>query len=68
MLKRIRLQPLEDMVAAKPVPCIGKHATMPVQTKLAKLVLTSIAIYYTTMLNFPVEVLMKIDSIRRVFL
>jgi hypothetical protein len=33
-----------------------------------KSVLISIAIYYITVLNVPVEVLMKIDSIRRSFL
>jgi hypothetical protein len=30
--------------------------------------LTSIAIYYITVLNVPIEILMKIDSIRRTFL
>ena len=35
---------------------------------LVKAVLTSIAIYYSTILEVPVEVLLKIDSIRRAFL
>jgi hypothetical protein len=38
------------------------------RSSLVKSVLTSIAIYYITMLNIPIEVLMKIDSIRRAFL
>jgi hypothetical protein len=67
-LKRVHFQPLEDKVAAKLVPWIGKHATMASHATLVKSVLTSIAIYYITVLNVPVEVLMKIDSIRRAFL
>jgi hypothetical protein len=35
---------------------------------LVSSVLTSIATYYITILNVPMEVLMKIDSIRRAFL
>jgi hypothetical protein len=38
------------------------------RTTLVKSVLTSIAIYYITVLNIPLEVLMKIDSVRRAFL
>jgi hypothetical protein len=67
-LKRIHFQPLEDKVAAKLLPWIGKHVTMAGRSTLVKYVLTSIAIYYITVLNVPVEVLMKIDSIRRAFL
>jgi hypothetical protein len=37
-------------------------------TSLVKSVLTSIAVYYITILNIPIEVLLKIDSIRRAFL
>jgi hypothetical protein len=67
-LKRIHFQPLEDKVAAKLIPWIGKHTTMAGRATLVKSVLTSIAIYYITVLNVPIEVLMKIDSIRRAFL
>jgi hypothetical protein len=67
-LKRIHFQPLEDKVAAKLVPWLGKHATMAGRATLVKSVLTSIVIYYITVLNVPIEVLMKIDSIRRAFL
>jgi hypothetical protein len=38
------------------------------RTTLVKSILTRIAIYYITVLNIPLEVLMKIDSIRRAFL
>jgi hypothetical protein len=38
------------------------------RSTLVNSVLTSIVIYYITVLNVPVEVLMKIDSIRRAFL
>jgi hypothetical protein len=61
-LKRINFQTLEDRVAAKLVPWIGKHATIAVQTMLVKPVFTSIVMYYITVLNVPVEVLMKIDN------
>jgi hypothetical protein len=67
-LKRIHFQPLEDKVARKLVPWIGKHVTMAGRTSLVKAVLTSIVIYYNTMLEIPLEVLMKIDSIRRAYL
>jgi hypothetical protein len=67
-LKRIHFQPLEDKVAAKLVPWLGKHVTMAGRATLVKSVLTSIVIYYITVLNVPIEVLMKIDSIRRAFL
>jgi hypothetical protein len=55
-------------VAANLVPWIGKHATMADHSTFVKLVLTSIFIYYITVLNIPIEVLMKIDSLRRAFL
>jgi hypothetical protein len=61
-LKRINFQTWEDRVAAKLVPWIGKHATIAVQTMLVKPGFTSIVIYYITVLNVPVEVLMKIDN------
>jgi hypothetical protein len=67
-LKRIHFQPLEDKVANKLMPWIGKHVTMAGRGTLVKSVLTSIAIYFITVLNIPMEVLMKIDSIRRAFL
>jgi hypothetical protein len=62
-IKRIHFQPLEDKVATKLVPWIGKHVTMASRTSLVKSVLTSIIVYYITILNIPVEVLLKIDSI-----
>jgi hypothetical protein len=64
-LKRIHFQPLEDKVATKLVPWIGKHVTMAGRSSLVKSVLTSIVIYYITVLNVHVEVLLKIDSLRR---
>jgi hypothetical protein len=67
-LKRIHFQLLEDKVATKPVPWLVKHVTMADHSSLVKSVLTSIAIYYFIVLNILVEVLLKIDSIRRVFL
>jgi hypothetical protein len=67
-LKRIYFQPLEDKVATKLVPWIGKHVTMAARSTLVKSVLTSIPIYCITMLNIPVELLLKIHNIRRVFL
>ena len=38
------------------------------RSTLVKAVLTSIVIYYITVLEVPMEVLMKVDSIRRAFL
>jgi hypothetical protein len=38
------------------------------RSTLVKFVLTSIAIYYIAVLTVPIEVLLKIDSIRRAFL
>jgi hypothetical protein len=38
------------------------------RTTLVKSVLTSIDIYFMTILNIPIEVLMKTDIIRRAFL
>jgi hypothetical protein len=61
-------KPLEDKVATKLVPWIGKHVTMVGCSSLVKLVLTSIVIYYITVLNIPVEVLLKTDSTIRDFL
>jgi hypothetical protein len=49
-LKRIHFQPLEDKVATKLVPWIGKHVTMAGRSSLVKSVLTSIIIYYITVL------------------
>ena len=55
-------------MAAKLVPWLGKHISVDGHAKLVKSVLTSIVIYYATVLNIPIEVLMKIDRIRRDFL
>jgi hypothetical protein len=67
-LRRIHFQPLEDKVAAKLVPWLGKHVSMAGRATLVRAVLTSIAIYYITVLDVPAEVLKKIDSIRRAYL
>jgi hypothetical protein len=56
-LKRIHFQPLEDKVATKLIPWMGKHVTMASHSALVKSVLTSIVIYYVTVLNIPVGVL-----------
>jgi hypothetical protein len=58
---------LEDKVIDKLVLWIGKYVTMAGRSSHVKSVLTSIKIYYITILNIPVEVLMKIDSIRELF-
>jgi hypothetical protein len=50
------------------VTWIGKHATMVGHTVLVKLVLINVVIYFITVLDVPLEVLLKIDSIRRAFL
>jgi hypothetical protein len=52
-------------VAAELVSWLGKHVTMAGHATLVKSVLTSIAIYYIAVMNISIEVLMKIDSIRR---
>jgi mannosylglycoprotein endo-beta-mannosidase len=67
-LKRIHFQPLEDKVASKLRPWIGKHVTMAGRSTLVKAVLTSIVIYFITVLDVPKEVLMKIDGLRRAYL
>jgi hypothetical protein len=67
-LKRVHFQPLEDKVTIKFIPWIGKHVTVAGRVNVIKLVLTSIAIYFITVLDVPVEVLMKIDSLRTAFL
>jgi hypothetical protein len=67
-LKRIHFQPLEDKVANKLIPWVGKHVTFSRRTTLVKAVLTSVVIYFITILEVPMEVLMKIDSIRRAYL
>jgi hypothetical protein len=66
--KIIHFQPLGDKVAAKLLPWVGKLVAMVGRSTLVKAILTSIVIYYITVLNVPVEVLMKIDSIKRAFL
>jgi hypothetical protein len=55
-------------VAAKILPWVRKHVTVAGRCTLLMEILTNIIIYYIAVLNFPVEVLMKIDSIRRAFL
>jgi hypothetical protein len=67
-LKRIHFQPLEDKVAAKLTPWIGRHVTMADRSTLVKAVHTCIDIYFVIVLDIPLEVLMKIDRIRRAFL
>src|SRR5438128_2053970 len=56
-LSRIHFQYLEDKVAGKLAPWIGKHITMAGRLVLVKAVLTSIAIYFITALDIPHEVL-----------
>jgi hypothetical protein len=67
-LKRVHLQYLEDKVAGKLVPWLGKHTSMAGRNILVKAVLTSVVIYFITVLEIPMEVLLKIDSIRRAYL
>jgi hypothetical protein len=67
-LKRIHFQPLEDKVTGRLVPWVGKHAAMAGHATLIKSGLTSVVIYYITILNIPIEVLMKIDNLRQAFL
>jgi hypothetical protein len=67
-LRRIHFQLLEDKVASKLVPWLGKHVTMAGRTTIVKAVLTSVVIYFITVLDVPMEVLMKIDSLRGSFL
>jgi hypothetical protein len=67
-LKRVHFLPLEDKVTIKFIPWIAKHVTMAERANLIKSVLTSIAIYFITILDVPMEFLMKIDSSRRAFL
>jgi hypothetical protein len=50
------------------VPWLGKLASMAGRTVLVKAVLTSVFIYFITVLEIPLEVLLKIDSIRRAYL
>jgi hypothetical protein len=45
-LKIIHFQPLEDKVAAKLIPWIGRHVTMADRSTLVKAVLTCIDIYF----------------------
>lgn len=60
--------PRQSKVAGKLVPWLGRHATMAGRLVLVKAVLTSLVIYYITVLHVPVELLLKIESIRRAFL
>ena len=67
-LKRVHFQSLEDKVAGKLRPWDGKNTTMAGRSTLVKAVLTSVIIYYITVLDVPLESLLKIDSIRRAYL
>ena len=67
-LKRVHFQPLEDRVAGKLRPWEGKNTTMAGRAVLVKSVLTSVIIYFITVLDVPLESLLKIDSIRRAYL
>jgi hypothetical protein len=59
-LNGIHFQPLEDKVAGKLLPWLGKHDTMAGRSTLVKAVLTRIGIYYITILDIPVKVLIKL--------
>lgn len=67
-LKRIHFQPLEDKIAAQLTPWMGKHVAAPGRMVLVKSVITAITIFYMTALNLPVEVMKKIDALRRAYL
>ena len=67
-LKAIHFLPLKDKVARKLAPWIGHLMAAPRRAVLVKAVLTSIAIYSITSLVLPVEVLKRIDALRRAFL
>lgn len=54
--KRIHFQHLEDKVAGKLTPSIGRHVASAGRIVLVKVVLTIIAIYHLTPLDIPVEV------------
>ena len=67
-LKRIHFQHLEDKVAGKLPPWQGRHVATAGRAVLVKVVLIAISIYHITPLNIPVELLKKIDRIRRAYL
>ena len=67
-LKAIHFLPLEDKVACNIAPWTGQLMAAPGRAVLVKAVLTSIAIYSITSLVLPVEVLKRIDALRRAFL
>ena len=67
-LKSSHFQPLIDKAASKLVPWMGKHATMAGRSVLVKAVLTSVVIYFITVIDVPAGVLKKIDGIRRAYL
>ena len=64
-LRRVHFQPLEDKVAGKLIPWVGRHVNMAGRATLVKAVLTSVAVYFIIVLDVPLKVLLKIDSIRR---
>ncbi|KAE8777580.1 hypothetical protein D1007_49543 [Hordeum vulgare] len=67
-LKTVHFLPLEDKIAHKLAPWIGKLMVAPRRTVLVKAVLTAIAIYTATSLVLPAEVMKMIDAMRHAFL
>ena len=67
-LKIIHYQPLEDKIAGQLTPWVGRHIASAGRAVLVKSVLTTIAIYYMTVLDLPMVVKNKIDALRRAFL
>ena len=67
-LKRIHLQHLEDKAAGKLAPWRGRHVAIAGRMALVKAVLTVVAIYHITPLDLPVEVLQKLDRLRKAYL
>jgi hypothetical protein len=66
-LKRVQPQYLVDKVAGNLVPWLGKHASMAGCTVLVNVVLTSVVIYFITVLEIPLDNLRKIDSIQNLW-
>lgn len=67
-LNRIHFQPLEDKIAAQVAPWLGKHVASPRRAALVQSVLTATTIYFMTTLNLLVDLLNKIDALRRAYL
>ena len=66
-LRKVHFQLLEDKVTSKLIPWEGRHVNMAGRSTLVKTVLTSVVIYFIAVLDVPLEVLLKIDSIRRAY-